>query len=113
TSEENAAALDLLFQPPEWLADARVRGLLPDEMLFQLTEDTDFDSLIERWLEVSGRLAIPCNLFFGARNTDRMYLDQKFYNFTLAAEAFHRRVFSNEVVPPKAHKERVGTVIQA
>lgn len=50
----------------------------------------DFNSYLNRWFDASVLLKTVFELFFGTKNNPDLYVDNKFINYMIAIEAFHR-----------------------
>jgi len=88
------------------------KRLMPDDMLFTLQDVAqDFRGVIERWLEVADELDSVCNLFFGVQYSPRMYFEHQFLNMVQAAESYHRRRYSKQVLPEEEHRNRIDSIL--
>lgn len=77
-------------------------------------QDTEisFSDLLNKWFSIADELDSVCNLFFGVLYSERMYTEHKFANFVQAAESYHRRRFSNQVLPKPEHKQMITEILQ-
>ncbi len=88
--------------------------LVRHDMLFTLNDLTsDFEVSLDAWLGAVDDLDSVCNLFFSVSYASEMYLHSQFLNFVQAAESYHRRRMSNEVLSRSDHRKRVDSVLAA
>jgi ApeA-like protein/HEPN superfamily Apea-like protein len=102
--------IEVIF-PQRHLEAKSDKILLPDYMLFTFHDIADFQTTVEKWLNVSEELDSVCSLFFGIMYNSSMYLEQEFLNMVQAVESYHRRRMKNNVLPKDEHKARVRAIL--
>ncbi len=90
--------------------------LSTDKLLFTLQSERISDQLSEvlsNWLDINSadKLADVCNLFFSVLYAPDLYPEMKFLNIAFSAELYHRKRFSNEILPESEHKARVKSIV--
>ncbi len=90
------------------------RRPLAPEMLFTLEDvRSEFGTVLSRWITVADELDSVCGLFFSTLYSPSMYLEQQFLNVVQAAESYHRRRFSNQVLSKEQHSARMQSVLNS
>jgi hypothetical protein len=97
----------------------RQDSLLPPNKLLFTLEDRSvserFSEIIERWLTNTDldELGDVFTLFFSVLYAPDLSQEMGFLNIAFAAELYHRKRFSNEVLPKNKHKARVTSVVDS
>lgn len=90
------------------------RRPIPPEMLFTFGDVVgEFNEVLSRWLTVAEELDSVCSLFFSTLYSPTMYLEQRFLSVVQAAESYHRRRFSNQVLSTQEHATRMRSVLKS
>lgn len=115
TSDENVqqVPIQVIFSQNYYYYEVeREKQLLQQEdMIFTLKDiESDFGSVIERWLKLNSELDSVCNLFFSVQYSPHMYLEHKFTNITQAIESYHRRRFRNQSLTEEEHHYRLEAI---
>lgn len=92
--------------------------LSPDKLLFSLQDKVvseRFSEIIERWLNNTdiAELGDVFHLFFGVLYDPDLSQEIEFLNIAFAAELYHRKRFSNEVLPKSEYKARVKSIVDS
>lgn len=92
--------------------DEQEQRLFLHDMLFTLKDvEDDFHGVADRWLSAADELDSVYNLFCSVQYNEPMYLEHRFLSMVQAIEAYHRRRFTNQVLPIDQHMERVQSII--
>lgn len=103
--------IDLFYQQV-WHEKVEAKRLLPHDMLFTLHDVAeDFGGIVRRWLRVASELDSVCNLFFSVTYLPGLYSENKFLNMVQAAESYHRRRITNQVLTREEHDQRVASIL--
>lgn len=70
----------------------------------------DFASKVATWFELYDRIRPAMGALFGPRYRPGTFTDNHFLNVTQAAEAYHRAIMRNEVLPRAEHKRRLSSI---
>ncbi len=90
------------------------KSLSPYDMLLTLGDVSgQFGAVMQNWLNVANDLESVCSLFFGLRYAPIVYAEWEFLNLAQAAESYHRRRLSNEVLPKNHHKAKLKSIVDA
>lgn len=109
-SEDSGDRIELVWKH-KLLAKLPDRALLPDEVLFSLADlNASFGNTITNWLRASRELEPVFDLFFGIRDAETVYEEDRFGNLSEAVEAYHRRRVGDRP-DPVAHAERVDRIL--
>jgi hypothetical protein len=73
----------------------------------------DPGALIERWLDLHGKLGKAANLLFATLNNWPAYVENRFLNLTAFAEAYHRTLHDSPPVTPDEHEVATEQMLQA
>lgn len=109
--------IEVVFQQKD--QEERQESLLPpNKLLFTLRDRSvaeRFSEIIERWLTKTDidELGDVFNLFFSVLYARDLLLEMEFLNIAFAAELYHRKRFSNEVLPKNEHKARITSILNA
>lgn len=110
---EREVPIEVMYRP-DYHEAGKPRRLLPPDMLFTLSDvSDDFGGIVERWLRVADELDSTCNLFFSVGYSPTMYFEQQFLNVVQAAETYHRRRLTNEVLPADEHSARMDSILES
>ena len=102
-----------LFYQQVWHENVEPKRLFPHDMLFTLHDVAqDFDGVVGNWLRVAKELDSVCNLFFSVRYLPGLYSEHQFLNTVQAAESYHRRRITNEVLAAGEHEKRVASILE-
>lgn len=107
--------IEVVFQRNYY--EEREESLLPPDKLLFTLEDRSvserFSEIIERWLTHTDidKLGDVFNLFFSVLYAPDLSQEMGFLNIAFAAELYHRKRFSNQVLPKKEHKARIASVV--
>lgn len=108
--------IEVAFQQVQY--GQRQENLLPtSKLLFTLKDQVisdRFSEIIDRWLNhtnITAELKDVFYLFFSVLYDPDLSPDMEFLSLAFAAELYHRRRFSNELLPENEHKERKKSII--
>jgi ApeA N-terminal domain 1/Apea-like HEPN len=98
--------------------EKRQDSLLPPfKLLFTLNDEVivdRFSEIVERWLthtNIAAKLKDVFYLYFSTLYDPDLSLDMKFLSIAFAAELYHRRGVSNEILPNNDHKARIKAIV--
>lgn len=107
--------IEVVFQ--QNYQEERQDSLLPVNKLLFTLEDRSvserFSEIIERWLTNTDidELGDVFSLFFSVLYAPDLSREMGFLNIAFAAELYHRKRFSNHVLPKNEHRSRIASVV--
>ena len=106
---DDAREIDVLYSPPG--SGYLGRPLYQHEFLFHASDVADrMPTILTRWFELTTELAPMVDFFLATRYLPS-YVEERFLNVISALEAYHRRRYSNVVVPRAEHRDRLKRIL--
>jgi hypothetical protein len=103
--QDRSGYVDIFFSPI--FHDEQEPVILnPEDFLFRFDDVKDcFHDVIVNWFKMKDELGIVRSVFFGTFYQRHTFLDKKFIDIAQAAEIYHRRRYSNNILPKSQWKD--------
>jgi hypothetical protein len=84
------------------------------EMLVPFSDISDrFENVIKRWFDGYEKMSSFFDMFFSTHYVPVMYTHHRFLSYVNAIELYHRIKYSNYVLEPRLHKERLKSIMDS
>jgi hypothetical protein len=108
---DDAREIDVLYSPPG--SEHPGRPLYHHEFLFHASEVADrMPTILAKWFELTTELAPVVDFLLATRYLPS-YVEERFLNVISALEAYHRRRYSNAVLPRAEHRARLERILES